>query len=100
MAFQLKPRPKKNTAPLYSWKVLKERSRGGLIHGRRRPVGATFQAPLEAMAQDEREGIVQRVAGPTTVTGTTGAAPAANPAPAPAAAPAPAPAAPTTGAQG
>ena len=52
------------------------------------------------MAQDEREGIVQRVAGPATVTGTTGAAPAANPAPAPAAAPAPAPAAPTTGAQG
>ncbi len=94
MAFQLKPRPTKPTAPLYTWKVLKERPRGGLIHGRRRAVGETFQAPLAAMAQDEREGVVQRVAGLTITTGTTGAAPAANPAPAPA------PPASTTVAQG
>ena len=78
MAFQLKPRPTKPTAPLYTWKVLKERPRGGLIHGRRRAVGETFQAPLAAMAQDEREGVVERVPGPTIATGTTGAAPAAQ----------------------
>jgi hypothetical protein len=88
MAFQLKARPKKAAPPLYVWKVLKERSRGGLIYGRRRAVGDTFQAPLEAMAQDEREAIVQRFGSPSTgaaapaaavMTGTIGGPVAAAP---------------------
>lgn len=45
-----------------TFKVLKERSHGGLIHGKRRTVGEAFDAPESAMTFDVLEGVVEMVA--------------------------------------
>lgn len=49
-----------STAPQPKWfKVIKERDHGGLIHGKRRKIGDTFEAPATAMTFDALEGLVE-----------------------------------------
>ncbi len=75
-----RPNPAKRTAPLNWYVVLKARPKG-YIAGRRRAVGDVFQATLEQVANDMREGIVGPSAAPASAT--TPAAPAATTASAP-----------------
>lgn len=46
--------------PETKWfKVIKERDHGGLLHGKRRKIGDTFEAPVTAMTFDVLEGVVE-----------------------------------------
>lgn len=59
-----RPNPAKRVAPLDWYVVLIARPKG-YIAGRRRAVGEVFQATLEQVANDMREGIVGPSAAPT-----------------------------------
>ena len=63
------------------WKVLKEISHGGRIHGARRAVGDVFQAPLTAMTFLELEGIVQKTQDPSAAPAPDASKKGAPPAP-------------------